>query len=153
MAGYEWWPVCRITHTDKATVTLDLREEMWFTDGPTRVQGPNYEMVMVEREDVNRVQRPRYFGFRVSFGLDFEIGDDMTDHSLLSRIVNAFNDPAATVSMSLDGGTKFADVDLTSYQGPQPFGGKTFAGASFSLGFRCKNLIDEIPDISTGVWI
>jgi hypothetical protein len=152
MPGYEWWPVCRIDHSDKASVTIDLREDMQFVDGPLRVIGPNYAIVRTDREDVNRSLRPMFHGYRVSFELDFAVGDDMGDHDLLARIVSAFMDARYVVSMSLDGGVTFRRVTLSRYDGPDPIAGKTFAGATFRLGFRCADLIDEIPSVASGQW-
>lgn len=152
MSGYEWWPIIRVAREDRQTVTYDLRSDLTFIDGPTRVIGPNYQPVQLRRETVNREVRDRIVGFRVSCELEFVVGDDMVDHDILAAVVSACAEQRATVSLSLDGGVTYRAVRLTRYDGPDPISGKTFAGAFFRLGFQCEDLIDEIPSVAAATW-
>lgn len=152
MSGYEWWPVVMIEREDRQTVTYDLRSEMTFIDGPTRIIGPNYTPVQRRRETVTYQVKDRIIGFRVSVELEFVVGDDMIDHDILSAIVSACAEDRATVKLSLDGGVTYRAVRLTRYDGPDPLAGKTFAGAVFRLGFQSEELIDEIPSVAAATW-
>jgi hypothetical protein len=152
MPGYEWWPMLKITHPNRSDVVIDMRYDFAYAGGPVRVHGPNYALQTLEREDINRAQYARSLGIRVSAGLEFAIGDDMEDHQFIVRIVNAALDPESTLALSLDGGAVYRRVVLTAHDGPDAFGGKTFAGARYRLDFRCADLIDEVPEIGTGSW-
>lgn len=152
MSGYEWWPIVKVEREDRQTVTYDLRSDLTFIDGPTRVTGPNYTPVFSRMETITRRVRDRVLGFRASVELEFAVGDDMVDHDILAAIVSACAEDKATVRLSLDGGVTYRAVRLTRYDGPDPIAGKTFAGAMFRLGFQCEDLIDEIPSVASATW-
>ena len=145
--GYLWQPWFNLTPGGKK----NLRSLMTYAGGPIKID-VNYVPVTERRETVAKTVNTLHFGFRVNVTLTFAVGSNMADHTVIRDIVNALVDPAATVDLSLQGDTNYRRVELRRYDGPDPFDGKTFAGAYFRLEVETQDLIAAIPAIGSGVW-
>lgn len=149
--SYRHQPAYRLNHENGPARTIDLLTDLTYVAGPVRCT-VKYTAVTKLREDVNQKIRARRDGFRVDVEMDFDVGEDlMPDHRLIAAIASALMDPAQTVEMTLDRVT-WREVALVKYSGPEPFRGKTIAGARFHLDVRCVELVDEVPPIEGGSW-
>lgn len=150
--SYQWQPLVRITPDNGAVETIDLRTGMTYLGRPVKC-APKWTPATEMREDVNRSARVRVDGVRIDVEFDFDIGGtSMADHEVLSRIVNTLLAQSALVELSLDNGATYREVVLLKYTGPDPFRGKTIAGARFQLDLRCVDLVDEVAPIRSGSW-
>lgn len=145
--GYSWRVWFRLTPGG----TKDLRTLMTWAGGPTNVD-LNYLPIMERRETVAKTINLITFGYRVTVGLRFAIGSNMADHSVLRDIVNGLMDPAVKVELSLDNQTTYREVEIRRYDGPDPFDGKTFAGAWYRLEVETTTPITTIPAVGSGSW-
>ena len=146
--GYLWNPIFRLTPGGDYT----LKTSMPYAGGATKID-LNYIPVMDSRETANKTLSVVHYGFRIRVGFTFAIGGNMADHNTLVTIVNALVDPTKTVQLSLNGGTTFRYVDIRRYEGPDPFDGKTFAGAYYSLEVETTSLVQPpLPAIGSGTW-
>jgi hypothetical protein len=125
----------------------------WLADlltdarGPTSV-GLRYVPDEDVRTDVNHSLRTEVYGLRPEVEIGCQILS-MTDQQSLAEIESALMTPrACDVFFSLDGGVTFRQVVKSGGGDPVPLAGKTFIGASFRLGLRCKHLIDRLPKMA-----
>jgi hypothetical protein len=145
--GYLWQPWFNLSVGGKK----NLRTAMPYAGGPIRIE-LNYIPVFERRETVSKSVNILHYGYRVNVAMTFAAGGSMADHAVLADIVNALTDPAKTVDLSLQGDTNYRRVELRRYDGPDPFDGKTFAGAYFRLEVETQDLIATVPAIGSGVW-
>lgn len=148
--GYSWDVQVRMVPLDGAEETLDLMSVMSDASGPNRVR-LRYEPEIEEDENLNYRLVQTRFGYRVEVELFFDIVT-MADHENLTTIANRLMDPRWTVYLSLDGGTTERVVLMDRAPSPAPLRGKTTAGARYSLGLQCRDLIDELVPIGSGSW-
>lgn len=145
--GYSWRVWFRLTPGG----TKDLRTLMSWAGGPTNVE-VNYVPIMERRETVTRNVNVINFGFRVQVGLRFAVGGNMADHTAIRDIVNGLVDPAVKVELSLDNQTTYREVEMRRYDGPDPFDGKTIAGAWYRIEVETTAPIATIPAVGSGSW-
>ena len=145
--GYLWKPVFILTPGG----TKDLRSLMTYAGGPTKID-VNYIPVFDRRETTAKLVNTLHHGFRVNVLMTFAIGNNMADHAHLRDIVNALVTQGTVVTLSLDsvGSPQYREVELKRYDGPDPFDGKTFAGAYYRLEVETVSLIASIPTIGSG---
>lgn len=149
--SYEYHPLVRVTPTDGAPWTRDLREAFRDARGPVRVL-VDYDFEHEDYDDVNRRRRRTAFGFRPNVRLTFDIVN-IADHPALAEIETALAHPTHVVELSLDGGHTYRKVVMTDVSSPRALGGKTIVGARHELRLECVELLDEKPAMTAaGGW-
>lgn len=151
MSQYGWKAVFKFVPTDGIEEVMDLSEVFTDTGRPSSIDASHVPDITA-RIDVNRRGNAKGWGFRPTAKLKFEIFSTELQ-AYLALIVNRLlaND-IWTVYLSLDGGITYRQVELKSYDGPDPIQGKTFAGAKYSLEVQAVDLLDQTPALGTGVW-
>jgi len=129
-----------------------LKTAMPWAGGPTRIE-LDYVPLYERRETINKKVVTLHQGFRVRVNMTFAIGSTMSDHSTLRDIVNGLTTQGTLVELTLENNTNFKPVELLRYEGPDPFDGKTFAGAFFKLQVETESVIAQIPDLASGKWV
>jgi len=153
MAGYLWRTWIRMTPQDGPSETLDLGFIFpggFTASGVLTAAEPRYREVQDMRETIERRLRPLRFGFRPEVRLRFDIVETDPNAAVLAKIVRRLMDPYWRVELSLDDGRTYREVVLREAPSPEPFGGKTVAGATHELRVIAKEAVRGFPDIRTG---
>jgi hypothetical protein len=149
VTGYEWHHMIRQTPGAGGAVTYDLRDVFTDCKGPSRTRyEPRVELD--RREDVNRRARSQFYGVRLGVQLTIDILT-FAEQASLAAIVSKMLREDYVQEWSPDAGATFYEVELVSYSGPDPLGGKTFAGGRFELALRTVELLEEVPAIATSL--
>lgn len=106
--GYSYHPLIKITPTDGAAKTLDLREEFRDAKGQTRTR-VEYDLEADDYTDVNYRERLTKHGIRVNVRMRFAILQQ-ADHASLAEIVTALAQTGTVVELSLDAGSTFREI-------------------------------------------
>jgi hypothetical protein len=144
----EWFPVVRVTPANGEPVIYDIGVGLVWLMQPLRVRidaQPDIE----RREDINRKRHDYVRGFRPRVRIEIAASDDLADAETITAILNAFAS-GSTVELSLDGGAVYREVMLRDFAGPEPLGGKWFAGVVYELDFECAELISELISPAMG---
>jgi len=144
--GYSWRPIFRQVPENGSAVSTDVKLAFSDAGGATQIR-LRYALDQERKEDVNRVARTITFGYRFESTLRFEIFT-MTDQQYLADIVNRLVREDWDSYFSLDAGATEQLVEVTDYRGPDAIRGRTIAGASFEVGIRGRELMDEVPYIA-----
>lgn len=145
--GYTWRPFFRLTPGG----IKDLKALMSWAGGPVRIE-VNYVPIIERNETVAKNVNTLNYGFRVSVSMQFAIGGTMADHAVVRDIVNALVTDTTLVELSLDNQATYRAVELRRYDGPDPFDGKTIAGAFYRLEVETAAPITQVPAIGSGTW-
>jgi len=151
MSQYAWRPVFKFVPTDGTEDVLDMTEVFTDTGRPNTID-PSHDPEMTPKVDVNRKGNAKGWGFRPACSMTIEIFSTELE-AFLALIVNRLlaND-VWTSYLSLDGGLNYHQVELKKFDGPNAIKGKTFAGASYTLGVVATDLLDLKPALGTGTW-
>lgn len=150
MSGYEWHPVVKTVPDNGVTETFDLRSLISDTSGPTSVR-VRYRDEGDDREDVNWSLRRVERGFRPEVTLDFEF-TTIAHQNTIATIVNRLVRTDWAVYLSLDNAATYRQVRLGGkVPDPMPLRGKTVAGLEQSLTLVAVDVVDELPEMTTGV--
>lgn len=147
--GYGWFPVVRLTPSSGPPTEIVLRDAMAWSFGPTRTRGPRYTLVQDEDEDPNFNISVDRRGVRTEVGFEFQIGDNMSDHNVIADIVNCWLSGDVMIELSMDSGTTWREVIVSSYTGPESINGKPFVGAKYEIVFKTLALQTEIVPIGS----
>jgi hypothetical protein len=151
MSQYAWKGVFKFIPTDGIEETMDLASVFTDTSGPGKID-PSHVYESTNRQDVNRRGNQKDWGFRPRCKMTFEIIDTALQ-AYFALIVNRLRATDVwVVLLSLDGGINYRQVQLKSFDGPDPIQGKTFAGAKYVLEVEGVELLDQIPNLGSGVW-
>lgn len=74
----------------------------------------------------------------------------MSFYATIATLASRLMDPYWRVDFSLDNGATYRQIVLRRGPSPEPFQGKTIAGAKFKMTVACKDLIATLPAIGTG---
>ena len=146
--GFRWSVRFRLTPLNGLPTTIAL-DATTLTEGrgPLLIH-PSYEPDDDVEEDVLRSMRGRLFGWRLSVELGFRVAT-LTNQAVLAEIRDALVNPAVAVEMSLDGGATYRGVVGRGAFGPDRLNGKWTAGAEYAFTAVCKNLLRELPRITS----
>lgn len=108
-----------------------------------------YEPIQDDDETLNRDLRVTSFGFRPEVRLKFDIREQAHLRTVL-KIANRCLDPNWRVLLSLDSGSIYREVILRKMKGPEPFKGKTVAGARWELLLGVKTPVPDLRYIEAG---
>lgn len=150
MSQYKWKPVFKFVPTDGIEEVLDLIA-VGLT--PTLIDA-SHEPDVNARIDVNRRGNAKGSGFRPRCKMKFEIVDTALVAYLLLAVNRLLATDIWTVYLSLDGGITYRQVEMAAkgFDGPKAIQGKTFAGATYTLDMQAVDLLDQVPNLGTGVW-
>jgi len=151
MSQYAWRAMFKFVPTDGIEEVMDVGQVFTDTGRPSAIDAGHVPDV-THRIDVNRRGNAMGWGYRARCKMSFEIISTETQ-AFLALIVNRLlaND-IWTVYLSLDGGITYRQVELKSYDGPDAIEGKTFAGAKYSVEVQSVELLDQVPNLGTGMW-
>lgn len=148
--GTRWWPIFRVTPTDGAPWEFDTRSDLATIAGVFSIAGPNYKLLQDAEEDVLRDLQPINHGWRCELTLEYMVTQDMVDHDLWIRLINALRDREHnTVELSLDQGQTYRVVDMIGDATESPVAGRTFAGLYGRLPLRTRSLIQERVSVTS----
>lgn len=151
MTQYRWQPVFKFVPTDGIEEVLVVSECFSDTSG-FRLADPDHMPEITQKVDVNRQGSQRAWGLRPRVKCTLEIVDTATQAYLALIINRLVANEVWTTYLSLDGGLTYRQVELKSYDGPKAIEGKTFAGAIYTLELQAVALLDQMPNLGTGVW-
>ena len=151
MAGYTWkGAYLRAVPENGPARYYWLDGALKWAGGPVRWDvkpGP----LLVRRETINRIINLWKIGTRWTLTMTADIGDDMADHETLANLYNDLMTSGTVVYLALDATTE-KQVVLRDYDGPEPFNGKTVAGAKFKLTLETAEPENELRPIAGGRW-
>lgn len=148
--GTRWWPIFRITPTDGDQWEFDTRTQLTTPAGVMAVNGPLYKLVQDVEEDVLRDLQPINHGWRCELSLDYAVNQDMVDHDLWIRLINALRDREHnTVELSLDQGQTYRVVDMIGEATESPVENRTYAGFHGRLPLKVRSLIAERVSVTS----
>jgi hypothetical protein len=148
---FNWQPVMKFVPTDGVEEVMDLREVFTDTSGPGMIDA-NHLPEQTKRNDVNRRNTSVGWGFRPTCKFTIQLISTEL-HQYLALMVNRLmKSDVWACFLSLDGGLTFREVQLKSYSGPKPIGGKNFVGAEYVVDIEGVELLTQVPALQTGVW-
>lgn len=143
MSGYKRDIVFRIAPRNGGEHVIVCNES--FTDAGGHLSADvRYPLEQKWREDIGYRSRPLTFGYRPTVDINFAIWT-MADQHALAQVMDALCDDRVDVYASLDARCTERLVRTRNAPSPKPFGGKTVAGAEFSLQLECVELIAALP--------
>jgi hypothetical protein len=148
MGGYSRYCYVLQTPDNGSAVLVDLMATFTDAAGPTRIR-ERHRIDRERRTTVNRRRASKVFGFRWNPRLEFEIVT-ISQQAALAQITNRLARDDWKTELSLDAAVNFYEVEIVSWDGPTPLGGKTTVGAQYWLELESVELLSEIPYIVTG---
>jgi hypothetical protein len=149
MTGYKRRAIFRIVYGSGPPTVIDCQTAFSDVRGPVSCK-VDYVPDVQKRMEVSRRSSPAIFGYRPKVDLTFDVVTT-EDSESFETILDALRDETTTVLLSLDGCYTEREVVLTGFDGPNPLGGKTIAGARWILKLEASDLIDTIPAPSQSV--